>query len=116
MAIKKAVVYAVMLVAAVALYCYKHSDRAQIRRVFASIEKLANRESSETPIESGGKAQSLAHCFAPNCEIIAGEYGLETTFTREDIAGGALAFRSSVKKSVSYSTIWMLILTIMARE
>ena len=85
-----------MLVAAVAFYCYTHSDRAQIKRVFVSIEKLAKREPDETSIECGGKAQALAHYFAPTCEIIAGDYNIYGTYSREDIAGGALAFRSTV--------------------
>ena len=97
MKIRKAIVYCVLLAAAVAFYCYTHSDRAQIRRIFASIEKLTKRDPGETPIESGGKAQALAHYFAPNCEIIAGEYNMDATYSREDIAGGALAFRSTVK-------------------
>ena len=96
MKIRKAIVYCVLLVAAVAFYCYTHSDRAQVKRVFASIEKLAKRARGETPFESGGKAQSLAHHFAPTCEIIAGEYNIYGTYSREDIAGGALAFRSTV--------------------
>lgn len=96
MSIRKAIVYCVLLVAAVAFYCYTHSDRVQVKRVFASIEKLAKREPGETPIESGGKAQSLAHHFAPTCEIVAGEYHMDATYSREDIAGGALAFRSMV--------------------
>ncbi len=98
MTTRKAIVYPLALIAAISFYCYTHSDRAQIKRVFASIEKLAKREPGETPIESGAKAQSLAHYFAPNCEIFAGEYNMQATYSRDDIAGGALAFRSSVKR------------------
>lgn len=94
---KKIVIYFILALAAIAFYCYTHSDRAHVKRLFAAVEKLAKREPSELPIESGAKAQSLANLFAPECVIIAGEYGLDTTFSREDIAGGVLAFRSSVR-------------------
>ena len=94
---RKIIIYAILAFVAIAFYCYMHSDRAQIGRVFAAIEKLAKRDPDEMPIESGAKSQSLSQYFAVSCEIIADEYNLDATFSHEDIAGGVLAFRSSVK-------------------
>ena len=47
MTVRRAIVYAVLLAAAVSLWLFTHSERAQVRRVFADVERLAAKESGE---------------------------------------------------------------------
>ena len=98
MTMRRAIVYAVLLVAAVSLWLFTHSERAQIKRVFAAIEKTALKVTGESVMECAAKSQSLARHFKDGCAIIDLGHGLKTTFSRDDIAGGLLAFRSSATK------------------
>ena len=98
MTMRRAIVYAVLLAAAVALWLFTHSEKAQIRRVFANVERLAAKMPGEPVMECAVKARSLARHFKDGCAIIDLGHGLKTTFSRDDIAGGLLAFRSSATK------------------
>ena len=98
MTMRKAIVYAVLLAAAAALWLFTHSETAQIKRVFADIERLATKMPGEPMMECAAKAQSLARHFKDRCAIIALGHGLKTTYSRDDIAGGLLAFRSGATK------------------
>ena len=98
MTMRRAIVYAVLLVAAVSLWLFTHSERAQIKRVFAAIEKTALKVPGESVMECAAKSQSLARHFKDGCAIIDLRHGLKTTYSRDDIAGGLLAFRSGATK------------------
>ena len=98
MTIRRAVVYAVLLVAAVSLWLFTHSDRAQVKRVFADVERLAAKEPGESVMECAVKSQSIARHFKDGCTIIDLRHGLKTAYSRDDIAGGLLAFRSGATK------------------
>ena len=100
MTVRRAVVYAVLLAAAVSLWLFTHSERAQVRRVFADVERLAAKESGEPVMECAGKSQALARHFRDGCEIIHLGHGLKTSYSRDEIAGGLLAFRSGATKIV----------------
>ena len=93
-----AIVYAALLVAAVSLWLFTHSERAQIKRVFADVERLAAKEQSEPVFESVARAQALSRHFKDGCQIVHLGYGLEATYSRENIAGGLLSFRSTAGK------------------
>ena len=97
---RRAVVYAVLLAAAVSLWRFTHSELAQVRRVVADVERLAAKEQGESVIECAGKAQALARHFRDGCEIIHLGHGLKTSYSRDEIAGGLLAFRSGATKIV----------------
>ena len=98
MTIRRAIVYAVLLVAAVSLWLFTHSDRAQVKRVFADVERLAAKEPGESVMECAARSRSLARHFKDGCAIIDLGHGLKTTYSRDDIAGGLLAFRSGASK------------------
>ena len=98
MTMRRAIDYAVLLSAAVALWLYTHSEKAQIRRVFADVERLATKMPGGPVMECAVKARSLARHFKDGCAIIDLGHGLKTTCSRDDIAGGLLAFRSSATK------------------
>ena len=98
MTMRRAIVYAVLLAAAVTLWLFTHSEKAQIRRVFADVERLATKMPGEPVMECAVKARSLARHFKDGCAIIDLGHGLKTTCSRDDIAGGLLAFRSSATK------------------
>ena len=66
MTMRRAIVYAVLLAAAVALWLFTHSETAQIRRVFADIERLATKMPGEPVMECAVKAQSLTRHFNGN--------------------------------------------------
>ena len=100
MTVRRAVVYAVLLAAAASLWLFTHSERAQIKRVFADVERLAAKEQGEPVMECAGKAQALARHFRDGCEIIDIGHGLQASYSRDDIAGGLLAFRSGATKIV----------------
>ena len=100
MTVRRAVVYAVLLAAAVSLWLFTHSERAQVRRVFADVERLAAKEQGEPVMECAGKAQPRARHFSEGCEVIDTGHGLQASYSRDDIAGGLLAFRSSATKIV----------------
>ena len=100
MTVRRAVVYAALFAAAVSLWLFTHSERAQIKRVFADVERLAAKEQGESVMECAGKAQALAHHFKDGCAIIVLRHGLKATYSRDDIAGGLLAFRSGATKIV----------------
>jgi hypothetical protein len=98
MTMRRAIVYAVLLAGAVSLWLVTHSERAQIKRVFADVERLAAKEAGESVMECAGRAQSLARHFKDGCSIIDLGRGLKTSCSREDVAGGLLAFRSEATK------------------
>ncbi|MBQ6137581.1 MAG: hypothetical protein IJI73_09450 [Kiritimatiellae bacterium] len=100
MTVRRAVVYAVLLAAAVSLWLFTHSERAQIKRVFADVERLAAKEQGEPVMECAGKAQALARHFKDGCVIIDLRHGLKTSYLHDDIAGGLLAFRSAASRVV----------------
>ncbi len=100
MTVRRAVVYAVLLAAAVSLWLFTHSERAQIKRVFADVERLVAKEQGEPMMECAGKAQALARHFKDGCVIIDLRHGLKTSYSRDDIAGGLLAFRSAASRVV----------------
>ena len=100
MTVRRAVVYAVLLAAAVSLWLFTHSERAQIKRVFADVERLAAKEQGESVMECARKAQALARHFKDGCVIIDLRHGLKTSYLRDDIAGGLLAFRSAASRVV----------------
>ena len=94
MTMRRAIAYAVLAAAAVSLWLFTHSETAQIKRVFADIERLAAKKSGEPVMECAAKSQSLARHFKDGCAIIDRGHGLKATYSRDDIAGGLLAFRS----------------------
>ena len=59
MTVRRAVVYAVLLAAAVSLWLFTHSERAQIKRAFADVERLAAKEQGEPVMECAGACSSL---------------------------------------------------------
>ena len=98
MTMRRAIAYAVLAVAAVSLWLFTHSETAQIKRVFADIERLAAKKPGESVMECAAKSQSLSRYFKDGCVIIDLSHGLKTTYSRDDIAGGLLAFRSGATK------------------
>ena len=98
MMVRRAIVYAVLLVAAVSLWLFMHSERAQIKRVFADVERLAAKEPGESVMECAGKAQALTRHFRDGCAVIDPQHGLKASYSRDDIAGGLLVFRSGATK------------------
>ena len=94
MTMLKAISYAVLTAAAVSLWLFTHSETAQIKRVFADIERLAAKKPGEPVMECAVKSQALARHFKDGCTIIDLGHGLKTVYSRDDIAGGLLAFRS----------------------
>lgn len=101
MTMRRAIVYAVFLIAAVVLWLFTYSEQAQIKRVFAAIEKIALKEPGESVMECAAKSQSLARYFKNGCVVVDLRHGQNnTTYSRNEIAGGLLAFRSGVAKIV----------------
>ena len=98
MTVRRAIVYAVLIAAAVSLWLFTHSERAQIRRVFADVERRAAKEPGEPVMECAGKAQALARHFKDGCTVVAPRHGLKASYSRDDIAGGLLVFRSGAAK------------------
>lgn len=98
MTIRRATIYAVALLAAASMWFFTHSEKAQIKRVFADIERLAAKTPNETVMECAGKAQAIARHFKDRCTIVNLGHGLKESYSREDIAGGLLAFRSVAAK------------------
>ena len=98
MTTKKIVIYAVLAVSATVLWCWTHSERAQIKRVFASIEKIITKERGESVIEGAGKTQSITKYFGDKCEVVALGYGIDVICSRDDISGGVLAMRTNAAR------------------
>ena len=98
MTVRRAIVYAILLATAVSLWLFTHSARAQVRRVFADVERLAAKEPGEPVMECAGKAQALARHFKDGCAVIALQHGLTASYSQGDIADGLLAFRSGARK------------------
>ena len=98
MTVRRAIVYAILLATAVSLWLFTHSARAQVRRVFADVERLAAKEPGEPVMECAGKAQALARHFKDGCAVIDLQYGLKASYSRDDIVGGLLVFRSGAMK------------------
>lgn len=98
MTARRAIAYASLLAAAASLWIFTHSETAQIKRVFASVEDLAAKSPGESVMESAAKSQSLAHHFKDGCAIVDRGHGLKASYSRDDIAGGLLAFRSGATK------------------
>ena len=95
---RKAVLYVTLFMAAVVLWCFMHSERMQIKRVFADMESLAAKEPGESVMECAAKSRALARHFKDGCAIIDLCHGLKASYSREDIAGGLMAFRSRATK------------------
>ncbi len=70
MTMRRAIVYAVFLIAAVVLWLFTYSEQAQIKRVFAAIEKMALKEPGESVMECAAKSQSLARYFKNECVVV----------------------------------------------
>ena len=98
MTVRRAIVYAVLIAVAVSLWLFTHSERAQIRRVFADVERRAAKEPGEPVMECAGKAQALARHFKDGCTVVAPRHGLKASYSKDDIAGGLLVFRSGAAK------------------
>ena len=98
MTVRRAIVYAILLATAVSLWLFTHSARVQVRRVFADVERLAAKEPGEPVMECAGKAQALARHFKDGCMVVAHRHGLKASYSRDDIAGGLLVFRSGAAK------------------
>ena len=98
MTVRRAIVYAVLIAVAVSLWLFTHSERAQIRRVFADVERRAAKEPGEPVMECAGKAQALARHFKDGCTVVAPRHGLKASYSQDDIAGGLLVFRSGARK------------------
>ena len=98
MTVRRAIVYAILLATAVSLWLFTHSARAQVRRVFADVERLAAKEQGEPVMECAGKAQAIARHFKDECAVIDLHHGLKASYSRDDIAGGLLVFRSGARK------------------
>ena len=98
MTVRRAIVYAILLATAVSLWLFTHSARAQVRRVFADVERLAAKEPGEPVMECAGKSQALARHFKGGCAVIDLQHGLKASYSRDDIAGGLLVFRSGAAK------------------
>ena len=98
MTVRRAIVYAILLATAVSLWIFTHSERARIRRVFADVERRAAKEPGEPVMECAGKAQALARHFKAGCTVVAPRHGLKASYSRDDIAGGLLVFRSGAMK------------------
>ena len=94
MTMRKAIAYSVLAAAAVSLWLFTHSETSQIKCVFADIERLAAKKPGEPVMECAAKSQALARHFKDGCAIIDLGHGLKAAYSRDDIAGGLLAFRS----------------------
>ena len=94
---RKILFYSLAAVLAVGLWLYTHSATNQIRRVFKEVASIAERIEGESVMECAIRSKRLAEFVAPNCHLIVPERSLDQIWTREDVAGGILAFRSSVK-------------------
>lgn len=94
---KRVVIYAVLLVAAVGLWLYTHSDRAEITRLFREIEKTASREAGEPTMEGAMRAQTLASCIHDGCQVEIPELGFSYALSKNDFAAAVLSCRSSVQ-------------------
>lgn len=94
---KRVVIYAVLLVAAIGVWCYTHSDKAEITRLFREIERTASRESAEQTVEGAIRAQKLASCVRAECRVEIPELDVSYTMTREEFAAAVLSCRSSVR-------------------
>ena len=103
---RRAIVYGLLFAAATSLWLYTHSERAKVRRVFADIERLAAKEPGESVMECAAKAKALADYFRNGCSVIDLAHGLDAAYSREDIAGGLLAFRSGATRiAVKFSNL-----------
>lgn len=94
---RKVVIYAVLFVASVGLWVFMHSDKAQIKRVFSSVERIARREPLEPVIESVTRAQVLAAFFKEGCRFVVPEFGVRNSVSREGIAGAVMNLRTGTK-------------------
>lgn len=90
----KAIIYAILAAAAVVLFFAMNSETAKIKRVFASLERMARREAAETILESAAKAQTLSRFFTSPCRFSCQEPRFDTQIGRDDLSGAILAFRS----------------------
>ncbi len=95
---RRSIAYGILFMAATSLWLYTHSERAQVRRVFDDIERLAAKEPGESVMECAAKAKALAGHFKNGCSIVSLAHGLDATYSREDIAGGLLAFRAGATR------------------
>ena len=103
---RRAIVYGILFAAATTLWLHAHSERAQVRRVFDDIGRLAAKEPGESVMECAAKSKSLAEHFRNGCSVIDLAHGLDAAYSREDIAGGLLAFRSGATRiAIAFSDL-----------
>ena len=103
---RRAIVYGILFAAATTLWLHAHSERAQVRRVFDDIGRLAAKEPGESVMECAAKSKSLAEHFRNGCSVIDLAHGLDAIYSREDIAGGLLAFRAGAARiAVKFSNL-----------
>lgn len=94
----KIAIYVVLLVAALSLFCYMHSDRAKIVRVFESAAKIAERTPGEGVMEGAVKAKALAAFFGKSCRFTIPEARLSGPMSNDNLAGAILAFRHDASR------------------
>ena len=94
----KIAIYGLVIVVAVALFCYMHSDRAKIVRLFESAAKIATREPGESVMEGAVKAKALAAFFGKSCRFSIPEARLSGLMSNENISGAILAFRHDASR------------------
>lgn len=94
----KIVVYLVLALLAIALWCYTHSDRAKIVRLFESAAKIATKEPTEHVMESAVKARALAAYFGDTCRFKVPELHCNVAISNADLSGAILSFRQDANK------------------
>lgn len=94
----KIAIYGLAIVVAVLIFCYTHSDRAKIVRLFESAAKIATREPGESVMEGAVKAKSLAAFFGKSCRFSIPEARLSGPMSNENISGAILAFRHDASR------------------
>ena len=74
--------------------------------MFDDIERLAAKEPGESVMECAAKSKALAEHFRNGCSVVNLAHGLDATYSREDIAGGLLAFRSGATRiAIAFSDL-----------
>lgn len=94
----KLAIYGLVIVVAVLIFCYTHSDRARIVRLLESAAKIATREPGESVMEGAVKAKSLAAFFWKSCRFTIPEARLSGPMSNDNLAGAILAFRHDASR------------------
>ncbi len=94
---RKVLFYSLAAVLVGGLWLYMHSATNQIRRVFKEVASVAERTEGESVMECAIRTKRLAEFVALSCHLMVPERSLDQIWTRDDVAGGILAFRSSTK-------------------